>query len=132
MVAVILNEQQLEAFSSYATECCGNVATMRIYVSEQAKRAVVIKEDDLLTRKVIEQHTGEVADATHKEISKWLDHKCFETHRLKDAKNLMTSRYVVKWKWIKDPKTESWKRIIRMRLVLRGFMDTEAFSLDTY
>ena len=25
-----------------------------------------------------------------------------------------------------------WKRIIRMRLVLRGFMDLEAFSLDTF
>ena len=71
---------------------------MRVCVSEKAKRAVVIKEDDLLIRKEVEHHQAEEADATHKEISKWLDHKCFETHLLKDARNLMTSRYVVKWK----------------------------------
>ena len=68
----------------------------------------------------------------HKKISKWPDHKCFEKHLLKNAKNLMTSRYVVKWKWVKDPKSASWKRIIRMRLVLRGFMETGAFLLDIY
>ena len=50
---------------------------------------------------------------------------------LKDAKNVMTSRYVAKWKWIKD-NSGNWKRIIRMRLVLRGFMDIDAFSLDTF
>ena len=42
----------------------------------------------------------------------------------------MTSRYVCKWKWIKDPQGTS-DKVIRMRLVLRGFMDLEAFSLDT-
>ena len=45
----------------------------------------------------------------------------------------MTSRYVVKWKWIKypeDPKDIT--KIIRMRLVLRGFMDSEAYSIETF
>ena len=103
MASVISNEQQLEDFRSCGNKDCRNIATMRIYISEKAKRAVVI-EDDLLTRKEVEHHKAEVADATHKEISKWLDHKCFEKHLLKDARNLMTSRYVVKWKWVKDPK----------------------------
>ena len=43
----------------------------------------------------------------------------------------MTSRYVAKWKWVKND-ADQWKRVIRMRLVLRGFMDLEAFSLDTF
>ena len=44
----------------------------------------------------------------------------------------MTSRYVAKWKFVKNPKTGNMDRTIRMRLVLRGFMDTEAFSVDTF
>ena len=45
----------------------------------------------------------------------------------------MTSRYVVKWKWVRTLRIQTRSiKIIRMRLVLRGFMDTEAFSLDTY
>eukprot|EP00974_Lingulodinium_polyedra_P106100 10269493-Lingulodinium_polyedra.AAC.1 len=43
----------------------------------------------------------------------------------------MTSRYVAKWKWVQDA-NENWNRTIRLRLVLRGFMDWEAFSVDTF
>ena len=43
----------------------------------------------------------------------------------------MTSRYVAKWKWVKS-KDGKWNRVIRMRMCLRGFMDAEAFSLDTF
>ena len=49
---------------------------------------------------------------------------------LRNARNIMTSRYVCKWKWVCV--NNHWIRIIRMRLVLRGFMDTEAYSLETY
>jgi len=59
-----------------------------------------------------------------------LEHDCFDMCLLKDATNIRTSRYVAKWKWVMENGT--WIRIIRMRLVLRGFMDTEAFSLDIY
>ena len=58
----------------------------------------------------------------------------------------MTSRYVAKWKWIKKINkkrnpgehgnvslgNDEWTNIIRMRLVLRGFQDPEAFDLDTF
>ena len=42
----------------------------------------------------------------------------------------MASRYVAKWKWVML--NGKWVRVIRMRLCLRGFMDLEAFSLDTF
>ena len=61
----------------------------------------------------------------------WLSNKCFEICNLRDTQNTMTSRYACKWKWIKDNLGRLIK-IIRMRLVLRGFMDLEAFSLDTF
>eukprot|EP00974_Lingulodinium_polyedra_P099763 9664537-Lingulodinium_polyedra.AAC.1 len=43
----------------------------------------------------------------------------------------MTSRYVAKWKWVQDA-SGKWNRTIRMRLVLRGFMDWEAFSVYAF
>ena len=126
MAPVVLDEKQLNYMQK------NDVATIRVYHSQQIKRAVVVKEDDLLNKNDMIENAKAVADATKVEIKKWLDNKCFHKHPLKDAQNLMTSRYVAKWKWVKDPKLSTWQKIIRMRLVLRGLMDLEAFSLDTF
>ena len=113
----------------------GEIATLRVYHSAAAKKAVVIKDDDILTKKELAFHAAEVAKATLQELQIWLDNDCFRKALLKSSdgkpKNIMTSRYVSKWKWVKQP-DGSMKKIIRMRLVLRGFMDQEAFSLDTF
>ena len=124
MTPVILAEDQTPPTKN-------EIATMRVYVSANTKRAVVVKEDDLLSKNEILQHSKEVADATSTELKIWIENKCFVKRKIKDSQNVMTSRYVVKWKWVKQP-DGSMSRIIRMRLVLRGFMDTEAFSLDTF
>ena len=108
----------------------GQLATLRVYVVDAVKRAVVVKYDDHLTKRELHEHHKEVAAATLTEIKTWLDNSCFKKCLLKDAKNIMTSRYVAKWKWVMLNGTRT--RIIRMRLVLRGFMDLEAFSLDTF
>eukprot|EP00959_Pyramimonas_sp_CCMP1952_P079999 1672246-Pyramimonas_sp.AAC.1 len=42
----------------------------------------------------------------------------------------MTSRYAYKWKFVKVG-TENVKTI-RIRLILRGFMDTEVFDVETF
>ena len=108
----------------------GEIATMRVYVAAAVKRTVVVKEDDILTRAELLKHATDVAAATLSELKTWLANACFKIRPLKGPQNTMTSRYVPKWKWIKV--NGEWKRIIRMRLCLRGFMDTEAFSLDTF
>ena len=108
-----------------------DIVTLRVYHSVAAKRAVVVKDDDLLTKKELALHAAEVAKAILQELTTWFDNDCFLKALLKNAKNIMTSRYVSKWKWIKLP-DGTWVKIIRMRLVLRGFMDTEASSLDTF
>eukprot|EP00974_Lingulodinium_polyedra_P124369 11190373-Lingulodinium_polyedra.AAC.1 len=43
----------------------------------------------------------------------------------------MASRDVAKWKWVQDA-NGNWNRTIQMRLVLRGCMDWEAFSVDAF
>ena len=125
MSATILDEEQLGNMRPQ------DIATMRVYISENTKRSVVVKEDDLLSKQDMNTHVKGVADATVAEIKKWLDNSCFETCDFAKAQNIMTSRYVAKWKWVKQADS-SWSRVIRMRLCLRGFMDTEAFSLDTF
>eukprot|EP00959_Pyramimonas_sp_CCMP1952_P202886 4243159-Pyramimonas_sp.AAC.1 len=47
------------------------------------------------------------------------------------ASNIMTSRYVYTWKLVKNEMGEM-ERTIRLRLVLRGFMDPEAFDVETF
>ena len=104
-----------------------------MYSTVEAKRAVVVKDDDLLQRWEINKYAKEVSLATAKELKIWFDNRCFEKALLKDAHNIMTSRYVVKWKWVKDPENpKDMTKIIRMRLVLRGFMDSEAYSIETF
>ena len=50
---------------------------------------------------------------------------------LKDAQNIMTSRYVAKWKWIKDPTTGKMIRIVKSRLCARGFLDSQGSMVPT-
>eukprot|EP00959_Pyramimonas_sp_CCMP1952_P251744 5259913-Pyramimonas_sp.AAC.1 len=76
------------------------VATMGVYVSSAAKSAVVVKEDDLLTKADIAAHPTEVSEALYTELQIWLDNRCFEMYDLSKASNSMTSRYVDKWKFV--------------------------------
>jgi len=108
-----------------------DVATLRVYVSISAKRAVVVKEDDLPSKQVFADNVAEVTSATIAELKTWLSNNCFKMCLLKIAQNVMTSRYVAKWKWMKNAQGKQ-VRQIRMRLCLRGFMDLEAFSVDTF
>ena len=124
MAPIILDEDQYRGIKP------DELATMRVYITQNTKRAVVVKEDDLLSKQELLTHAKDVSVATIAELNIWINNVCFKKRLLKGAQNVMTSRYVAKWKWIKS--ATGWERIIRMRLVLRGFMDTEAFSLDTF
>eukprot|EP00959_Pyramimonas_sp_CCMP1952_P357988 7495551-Pyramimonas_sp.AAC.1 len=47
------------------------------------------------------------------------------------ASNIMTSRYVYAWKFVKNEGGEM-ERTIRLRLVLRGLADHEVFGVETF
>eukprot|EP00959_Pyramimonas_sp_CCMP1952_P101410 2121387-Pyramimonas_sp.AAC.1 len=95
------------------------VATMRVYVSSAAKRAMVVKEDDLLTKADIAAHPKEVSEALYTELKIWLDNRGFEMYDLSKASNIMTSRCVSTWKFVKVGAENA--KTIRLRLVLLGF-----------
>eukprot|EP00959_Pyramimonas_sp_CCMP1952_P434480 9097663-Pyramimonas_sp.AAC.1 len=48
-----------------------------------------------------------------------------------EASNIMTSRYVHTWEFVKNENGEM-ERAVRLRLVFRRFMDFEAFDLETF
>eukprot|EP00959_Pyramimonas_sp_CCMP1952_P337364 7064815-Pyramimonas_sp.AAC.1 len=72
MSKVVLDQTQLAQLDA------DMVATMSVHVSSVAKRAVVVKEDDLLTKANIAAHPKEVSEALYTELKIWLDNRCFE------------------------------------------------------
>ena len=103
---ILQEDQQLDG---------GETAAIRVCISKDIKRAVVIKEDDLLTKQEIKENERTVTKATLQELKIWIEIKCFSIKLLKDARNLMTSRYVAKWKRVHNGKTGQQELIIRMR-----------------
>ena len=87
MSKIILDESQ------HASMQDDEVATLRVYVSAAAKKAVVIKDDDLLNKAELMKHQPEVAKATQKELQVWMDNKCFKQIDLAKAQNVMTVSY---------------------------------------
>eukprot|EP00959_Pyramimonas_sp_CCMP1952_P424705 8895625-Pyramimonas_sp.AAC.1 len=122
---VVLPEQQHMLFDA------GWVTTVRVYVAAAAKRAVVVKEDDLLAKADIQASPDKVSKALFAELKTWLDNKCFNIQEIAKASNITTSRYVRKWKFAQKKKGER-ERTIRLRWVLRGFMDLEAFGVEAF
>ena len=94
------------------------------------KTAVIKRDTDILTPKEIKENPEAIKAATLEELTIWQKYKCFSRDWKSNATNLMSSRFVIKWKWIeKDGKKV---RIIRMRLAIRGFEDADAEELVTY
>jgi len=95
------------------------------------KRAVIQRDSDLLTNDELQNNHKLVQAAILEELRIWVKHNCFEIRERKTARNIMTSRFVAKWKIITglDGKQQ---RIIRMRMAIRGFLDWDASNLETY
>eukprot|EP00959_Pyramimonas_sp_CCMP1952_P325429 6811354-Pyramimonas_sp.AAC.1 len=62
MSKIVLDQTQLAQLEP------NMVATMRVYVASAAKRAVVVKEDDLLTKADVAAHPKEVSEALYTEL----------------------------------------------------------------
>jgi hypothetical protein len=102
---------------------------LRIY--QGSMKTVVIKRDtDVLTKDEEIKCWKELQAAMLEELRIWVKYKCFHMRPKQGARNIMDSRNVLKWKWVKD-ETGKNNRIIRCRLALRGFKDQDADWLET-
>eukprot|EP00959_Pyramimonas_sp_CCMP1952_P459526 9478381-Pyramimonas_sp.AAC.1 len=119
MSTVVLSGQQHRILDT------SRVTTMRVYVTAAAKRAVAVKEDDLLAMGDAQANPEEVSRAIYTELTTWFDKKPFNMQGICKASSSMTSKYVRTWKFVKNENGEM-GRTIRLRLVLRGFKDLAA------
>eukprot|EP00959_Pyramimonas_sp_CCMP1952_P224749 4699592-Pyramimonas_sp.AAC.1 len=125
MSKVVLSEQQHMLLDA------SRVTTVRVYITAAAKRAVVVEEDDLLTEADVQANPENISKVFLTELKTWLDNKWFQMQDIAKASNIMTSRYVYTLKFAKNEKGEI-ERAIRFLLVLRDFMDLEAFDVETF
>ena len=70
--------------------------TLRVYMTKEIKRSVVVKEGDMMTKKDLQKYPAEAARATREESLGWLRNECYEIAKLKEASNVFTSRYAAK------------------------------------
>ena len=108
----------------------GEHAVLRIYLEAGARKAVIERDTDLLTAEEKITHRAEVRAAILKELQTWAGYKCFSIKARKLARNIIDSRFVLKWKYETIDGVQ--RRIIRARLCVRGFKDRDKDVLDTY
>ena len=95
------------------------------------RNAVIKRESDLLTPSELKAHDPEVQAAMLEELKIWDRYGCFERVSREGARNVMDSRFVAKWKILED-EGGCPKKIVRMRLALRGFKDLQAAEVEAY
>ena len=105
-------------------------AALHIYATT-VKTTVIKRDTDLVTKEEEVTHWKKLQAAMLDELKIWVKYKCFHMRLKEGVRNLMDSRNVNKWKWIVDDKGQK-KRIIRVRMALRGFKDRDADTLETY
>eukprot|EP00959_Pyramimonas_sp_CCMP1952_P119299 2494041-Pyramimonas_sp.AAC.1 len=106
MSKVVLSEQQHMILDA------DRAATMRVSVTAAAKRAGIVKGDDLLAKADIQANTEKVPKALYTELKTRFDNKSFKLQDASKASNITTSRHAYTWKFMKNEKGEM-ERTIR-------------------
>ena len=114
---VLISENITECFQDSRDVYKPNL--MKVFLNAEAKKEVIERDTDLLTTKELLDHRKEVDEATVKEYETWHKYGCFERIPKKKCKVLIDAKLVSKWKYVDG------KRIIRMRLALRGFKEPQ-------
>ena len=65
-----------------------------------------------------------------KELKTWHQLKCFSRKQRRHARNIIDTRWVLKFKWVEENGKQV--RIIRARLTVRGFKDSGKADVDRY
>ena len=105
-----------------------DIVVMQVLLSG-TKQAVIQRQTDVLNAEEFRKYPKELQSAILEELKIWVKHNCFEKANRQRARNIIDARFVAKWEIIKNPDGID-KRIIRMRMAVRGFKDWEAETLE--
>ena len=109
----------------------GEIAVLRIFLNTNAKKAVIERGTDILTKDEELKNRAAIRSAILQELKTWAKYKCFSRKKRNQSRNIIDSRFVFKWKYEKINDGTK-RRIIRARMVIRGFKDKDKESLDSY
>ena len=107
----------------------GDVMVVRTYLGN-TKKCVIERDTDVLTAADLREHWQAASAATLEELRNWVKYNTFNRKSRKGVENIMTSKHVAKWKWVDTP--EGRKRILRIRMTIRGFQDWFAHLEENY
>ena len=96
------------------------------FLGEGKKEIVVEREMNVLTLAEAQAHEAECVQAMLDELKRWHSLGSFKRFPRRLARNVLDSRWVLKWKLVDG------KRIIKARLTVRGYKDSQANSLNTF
>ena len=99
---------------------------MRNRSKSSAKVKISKRTDDVLTADEIKRHPDLIKQAIKDELSLWVKCQIMTRAPRSGASNVVTSRFVFKWKIVDGTRT------IRARMVLHGFKDAVKNDSDTY
>ena len=90
-------------------------------------------DTDVLSASDMYQNEQQIMQQDHAEIKSFVTHDVFDI-KLLNASMLksMSCTWVRRWKWKQDPETKVWKRIIKCRLCVRGFLDPQKGKLSKH
>ena len=104
----------------------GEIYVVKFYHAGQAPEVVVEREMNILTLQEAQHHEADVRKAIYDELARWVALGGFERYPRTKARNILDSRWVLKWKVVNG------KRITKARLTARGFRDAQANEVHTY
>ena len=113
---------------------------LRVQHKENIRRSVVVRKDDNLSPLEQQQHKAEVDAAKLDELKTWAKFGCFSARPRYSSKNVIDSRWVLKWKYeiasidasTSKSNQQEGRWVIRARLTVRGFKDAEKHLVDRY
>ena len=103
------------------------ILTMSGQKDDKKGKAVIAREADELSTEDIKRHQKGVDDACLGELKNWLDLGALKMRERKGCTNLMTSRWVIRWKRKPDESL-----VIKARLCIKGFQDRQQEDLATF
>ena len=92
--------KELSKLFGYPDSRDGEAHAIQILLAGGAKRTIVKRDDDDLDKAEQIIHAKQVFESTVEELKIWQKYGVFKRRSRRGAENLISSRYVIKWKWV--------------------------------